>query len=124
MAKGKPTRLSNRTRIDHLTDPPATSHVRCRNAVAQPELKRYLNKRVCVNLQGGRRIVGQCSGYDIFMNLVIDDAVEQVHPPINGAAAASGGPVQENRNVWQDGARLGMVVSRREGTDGGTCAQP
>lgn len=49
------------------------------------------------------------------MNLVIDDAVEQVHPPINGAAAAAaaagGGPVQENRNVWQDGARLGMVVS-------------
>ncbi|PWN24795.1 like-Sm ribonucleo protein [Jaminaea rosea] len=80
--------------------------------VAQPELKRYLNKRVCVNLQGGRRIVGLCSGFDIFMNMVIDEATEQIHPPVAGAQANADGRVQENRNVWQDGDRLGMVVVR------------
>lgn len=48
------------------------------------------------------------------MNMVIDEATEQVHPPVAGAQANADGRVQENRNVWQDGDRLGMVVSGRD----------
>ncbi|SPO38494.1 probable SMX2 - snRNP G protein [Pseudozyma flocculosa] len=48
--------------------------------VGQPELKRFLDKRVAVNIQGGRKINGTLRGFDMFLNLVVDDAVEQVHP--------------------------------------------
>lgn len=71
--------------------------------VSQPELKRFLDKRISVNIQGGRKINGTLRGFDIFLNLVVDEAVEQVHP------ATSGG--QTNGNAWQDGKGCGMVVS-------------
>lgn len=66
--------------------------------VAQPELKRFLDKRIAVNIQGGRKIQGTLRGYDIFLNLVVDDAVEQVHPDAG------------NPNVWRDGESCGTVV--------------
>lgn len=72
--------------------------------ISQPELKRFVEKRVSVNVQGGRKVKGTLRGYDIFLNLVLDDAVEMVHPR---DASEQG----ENRNVWQDGAGIGMVVS-------------
>ncbi|EPQ26517.1 uncharacterized protein PFL1_05839 [Pseudozyma flocculosa PF-1] len=68
--------------------------------VGQPELKRFLDKRVAVNIQGGRKINGTLRGFDMFLNLVVDDAVEQVHPD-------SG-----NVNAWQDGESCGTVVVR------------
>lgn len=68
--------------------------------VSQPELKRYIDKRVSVDIQGGRKVQGTLRGYDLFLNLVIDDAVEHVRPD-----AAS------NPNEWQAGASCGTVVS-------------
>lgn len=72
--------------------------------VSQPELKRFLDKRVSINIQGGRKINGTLRGFDIFLNLVVDEAVEQVHPE-----NTSTGHV--NTNVWKDGNGCGMVVS-------------
>ncbi|KAF6767104.1 Ribonucleoprotein LSM domain protein [Kalmanozyma brasiliensis GHG001] len=68
--------------------------------VSQPELKRFLDKRIAVNIQGGRKIQGTLRGFDMFLNLVVDDAIEQVHPEPN------------NMNTWQDGDRCGTVVVR------------
>ncbi|SPO22999.1 probable SMX2 - snRNP G protein [Ustilago trichophora] len=68
--------------------------------VSQPELKRFLDKRIAVNIQGGRKIQGTLRGFDMFLNLVVDDAIEQVHPEAG------------NLNVWQDGDRCGTVVVR------------
>ncbi|WFD44081.1 Acetyltransferase (GNAT) [Malassezia psittaci] len=65
--------------------------------VAQPELKRFLERRVAVNIQGGRKIHGVLRGYDIFLNLVIDDSIEQVL-------------VDNNKNLWEEGSRCGTVV--------------
>ncbi|PWN47062.1 hypothetical protein IE53DRAFT_390809 [Violaceomyces palustris] len=67
--------------------------------VSQPELKKYLDKKVAVNIQGNRKIQGTLRGFDIFLNLVIDDAVEQVHPETG------------NTSLWKDGASCGTVVS-------------
>jgi len=67
--------------------------------VSQPELKRYLDKRVSVNIQGGRKIQGVLRGFDIFLNLVVDDAVEQVHP------------TEGNTLTWVEGEKCGTVVS-------------
>ncbi|EEA22152.1 small nuclear ribonucleoprotein [Talaromyces pinophilus] len=59
---------------------------------AQPELKKYMEKRLFVQLNGNRKVIGILRGYDVFMNIVLDDAVEE---------KADGGK-----------DRLGMVVIR------------
>ena len=65
--------------------------------VSQPELKRFLDKNVLINIQGGRKIKGNLRGYDLFLNIVVDEAVEQVQ-------------AENNQHLWVDGARCGTVV--------------
>jgi small nuclear ribonucleoprotein (snRNP)-like protein len=36
-----------------------------------------MDKRVFVNLQGGRKVSGTLRGYDLFLNLVLDNAKEE-----------------------------------------------
>ncbi|EXX76100.1 like-Sm ribonucleo protein [Rhizophagus irregularis] len=45
---------------------------------SQPELKKYMEKRLFIQLNGGRKVTGILRGYDPFMNLVLDDTVEEV----------------------------------------------
>ncbi|KAF1944119.1 LSM-domain-containing protein [Clathrospora elynae] len=59
---------------------------------AQPELKKYLEKRVLVQLNGSRKVQGILRGYDVYLNVVLDEAVE----------LKAGG----------EQARIGMVVIR------------
>ncbi|KAK7623349.1 hypothetical protein BKA81DRAFT_351000 [Phyllosticta paracitricarpa] len=44
---------------------------------AQPELKKYLDKRLFVQLNGSRKVIGILRGYDVFLNIVLDEAVEE-----------------------------------------------
>ncbi|KAL1958053.1 hypothetical protein VTO42DRAFT_5265 [Malbranchea cinnamomea] len=44
---------------------------------AQPELKKYMEKRLFVQLNGNRKVIGVLRGYDVFMNIVLDEAVEE-----------------------------------------------
>jgi small nuclear ribonucleoprotein G len=39
-----------------------------------------MDKKLFVHLQGGRKVSGTLRGYDLFLNLVIDDAVEETTP--------------------------------------------
>jgi len=41
-----------------------------------PELKKYMDKRLSLKLNGNRQITGILRGFDPFMNLVVDEAVE------------------------------------------------
>ncbi|CAI6284265.1 unnamed protein product [Periconia digitata] len=59
---------------------------------AQPELKKYLEKRVLVHLNGSRKVMGVLRGYDVYLNIVLDEALEE-----------KGGGQRE---------RIGMVVIR------------
>ena len=43
-----------------------------------PDLQKYFNKQVLIRLNGDRRIIGKIIGYDHFMNLSLDDAIEYV----------------------------------------------
>ncbi|BGP21507.1 small nuclear ribonucleoprotein G [Rhodotorula toruloides] len=45
--------------------------------VQAPELKKYMDKLLFVNLQGNRKISGYLRGFDIFLNLVLDEAREE-----------------------------------------------
>lgn len=75
-----------------------TAHTRLNmSKVSQPELKRFLDKNILINMQGGRKIKGNLRGYDLFLNLVVDEAVEQVQ-------------AENNQHLWVDGARCGTVV--------------
>ncbi|KAF8974835.1 hypothetical protein BGZ46_009670 [Entomortierella lignicola] len=47
---------------------------------ATPELKKYMDKRVFVQLNGARKVTGVLRGFDPFMNLVLDEAVEETNP--------------------------------------------
>jgi len=42
-----------------------------------PELKKYMDKKLQLRLNGARIVTGVLRGFDPFMNLVIDDAVEE-----------------------------------------------
>ncbi|KAK9382946.1 uncharacterized protein V2V93DRAFT_363878 [Kockiozyma suomiensis] len=42
-----------------------------------PELKKYMDRRLFVQLNGSRKVIGVLRGYDVFLNLVLDDAVEE-----------------------------------------------
>ncbi|CDR93939.1 small nuclear ribonucleoprotein G, putative [Babesia bigemina] len=58
---------------------------------AGPDLRRYMEKRLDVHLNGSRHVVGVLRGYDTFMNVVLDNALE-----ING----------------DEQVKLGMIVIR------------
>ncbi|PAA46829.1 hypothetical protein BOX15_Mlig022716g1, partial [Macrostomum lignano] len=61
-----------------------------------PELKKYLDKRVSIQLNGKRRISGVLRGFDPFMNVVLDEAVEILRPD----------------QQQQQQQRMGMIVVR------------
>ena len=41
-----------------------------------PDLKLYMDKRLAVRLNASRNVVGVLRGFDQFMNIVLDEAVE------------------------------------------------
>ncbi|ORX59037.1 like-Sm ribonucleo protein [Hesseltinella vesiculosa] len=43
-----------------------------------PELKKYMDKHLSLQLNHNRKVTGVLRGYDPFMNLVLDDAVEVI----------------------------------------------
>ncbi|VDK49102.1 unnamed protein product [Anisakis simplex] len=43
-----------------------------------PELKKYMDKHMDLKLNGNRQVSGVLRGFDPFMNIVVEDAVEQL----------------------------------------------
>ena len=41
-------------------------------------MKRYMDKKLALKLNGSRHITGKLRGFDQFMNLVLDETVEHV----------------------------------------------
>jgi small nuclear ribonucleoprotein G len=39
-----------------------------------------MDKKLFIHLQGGRKVSGTLRGYDLFLNLVVDDAQEETTP--------------------------------------------
>ncbi|AMD20260.1 HDL484Wp [Eremothecium sinecaudum] len=44
--------------------------------VSTPELKKYMERKVLIQLNGSRSVVGVLRGYDLFLNVVLEDAIE------------------------------------------------
>ncbi|KAL7419052.1 hypothetical protein Q5752_005888 [Cryptotrichosporon argae] len=45
---------------------------------SQPELKKFMDRRLFLHLQGGRQVSGVLRGFDMFLNLVVDQAFEEL----------------------------------------------
>ncbi|CAO3606841.1 unnamed protein product [Mucor hiemalis] len=43
-----------------------------------PELKKYMDKRLSLQLNGNRKVTGVLRGFDPFMNIVLDETVEEI----------------------------------------------
>ncbi|XP_046667313.1 small nuclear ribonucleoprotein G [Homalodisca vitripennis] len=41
-----------------------------------PELKKFMDKKLSMKLNGGRHVQGILRGFDPFMNIVLDESVE------------------------------------------------
>ncbi|ODA79376.1 hypothetical protein RJ55_04969 [Drechmeria coniospora] len=65
-------------------------------APPQPELKKYLDKRLFVQLNGSRKVTGVLRGYDVFLNIVLDDAVEET----DGQGRKNIGMVVRTLDFW------------------------
>ena len=50
------------------------------NALKELNVVQFIDKKMFIHLQGGRKVSGSLRGYDLFLNLVIDDAVEETTP--------------------------------------------
>ena len=47
-------------------------------SAAGPDLKKYMDKRLQIKLNGNRTVTGVLRGFDQFMNLVLDETTEIV----------------------------------------------
>lgn len=43
-----------------------------------PDLKRYMDKELSIKLNGNRRVKGILRGFDQFMNITLEETVEEV----------------------------------------------
>ena len=65
--------------------------------VSTPELKKYMDKNVLVLMNGSRKIAGVLRGFDIFLNVVIDNAIEMSkdgsHRPLGSQTVIRGNSI-------------------------------
>ncbi|KAF7794532.1 hypothetical protein EIP86_005666 [Pleurotus ostreatoroseus] len=73
---------------------------------SQPELKKFMDKKLFIHLQGGRKVSGVLRGYDLFLNLVLDDALEETTPaqkhPIGTVASLQNGREAQPRDCLEE----------------------
>lgn len=48
--------------------------------LSDSECLQFMDKKLFIHLQGGRKVSGTLRGFDIFLNLVLDDAIEETTP--------------------------------------------
>lgn len=48
------------------------------NKAVGPDLRRYMDKKLAIKLNANRKVSGILRGFDQFMNLVLEDTVEEV----------------------------------------------
>ena len=73
------------------------------------DLKNYIDRKIQINLNGNRKLIGWLKGYDPFMNIVLENTID-----ISKSAANS--PNEEKKNnkdeIQQENKMLGTVMIR------------
>jgi len=55
----------------------SSPHITMSKAAA-PDLRRYMDKKLSIKLNANRKVTGILRGFDQFMNLVLEDTIEEV----------------------------------------------
>ncbi|ODQ82632.1 hypothetical protein BABINDRAFT_31547 [Babjeviella inositovora NRRL Y-12698] len=71
--------------------------------LSTPELKKYMDKKLSVSINGSRLIIGTLRGYDVFLNLTLSECV-QVIPAPKGKT--------EGEDSKEEQLQIGTVVVR------------
>ncbi|XP_066129713.1 small nuclear ribonucleoprotein G-like [Saccopteryx bilineata] len=76
-----------------------------------PELKKFMDKKLSLNLNGGRHVHGILRGFDPFMNPVIDERVEMA---TSGQQNTAGMVVRRGDSIMLEALKRvqGMAVSQ------------
>ena len=69
------------------------------------DLRKFMDLRVDLRLNADRRIAGIMKGYDQYMNIVLDEAIEITKTTSGTAKNNNNAPAEQNRD-------LGMIVIR------------
>ena len=64
--------------INQLSNCILTTSSGIMSKASPPELKKFMDKKLGVQINSGRYLAGVLRGYDPFMNVVIDDCVEKL----------------------------------------------
>ncbi|KAG5182701.1 small nuclear ribonucleoprotein polypeptide G [Tribonema minus] len=71
-----------------------------------PDLKRFMDRKLVLYLNGKRTVRGLLRGYDQFMNLVLEEAVEVVNAnfekPLPGMVVIRGNSVENFEVLWTE----------------------
>jgi len=72
-----------------------------------------MDKKVFVHVQGGRKVSGTLRGFDIFLNLVLDDATEETVPaqksPLGTTVSRLVSSLRVAAVLTHDGSRLQVI---------------
>ena len=49
------------------------------------DLKNYVDRRIQINLNGNRKLIGKLKGYDPFMNIVLENTIDISKNSLNSA---------------------------------------
>ncbi|KAG2733720.1 hypothetical protein G9P44_003245 [Scheffersomyces stipitis] len=64
--------------------------------VSAPELKSYMDKKLSIQLNGTRKVTGTLRGYDVFLNVTLADALEELQ---NGEKVSIGTIVVRGNSI-------------------------
>ena len=73
------------------------------------DLKNYVDRRIQINLNGNRKLIGKLKGYDPFMNIVLEDAIDISKIQLNSLTNEQ---KNENNTKKEESQPLGTVMIR------------
>ena len=73
------------------------------------DLKNYIDRRIQINLNGNRKLIGRLKGYDPFMNIVLENTIDISKNSSNPSNEEQKDEKEEKR---QENIPLGTVMIR------------
>mmetsp|Transcript_4667 Transcript_4667/g.4415 ORF Transcript_4667/g.4415 Transcript_4667/m.4415 type:complete len:87 (-) Transcript_4667:458-718(-) len=60
-----------------------------------PDLKRFMDKRLRLSLNGNRKVVGTLRGYDAFLNVVLEETIDDLNKDEIGTIVIRGNSISQ-----------------------------
>ena len=73
------------------------------------DLKNYVDKKIQINLNGNRKLIGKLKGYDPFMNIVLENTIDITN---NNTKMEEEQKINDEKAKKQENQSLGTVMIR------------